>query len=71
MSLTRLHFVVSLLLLLGAAGLELVGIRPIDGSSPAVNPSVRENPASYRPVYVPLGRSSGSGGSSGGWGSGK
>lgn len=71
MSLTRLHFGVTLLALVLVGLAELGGVYRTDGSSPRVDPTVRENPSSYRPVYVPLGRSSGSGGSSGGWGSGK
>lgn len=48
--------------------LELGGVYFVPSNTPQDAGSVRENPASYRPIYLPVDRSSGSGG---GWGSGK
>lgn len=64
--------------LLGFAAAFVVALLLFTGWVPASAPrgqvpeSVRANPASYRPVYVPLYRGgSGSGGTGGGWSGGK
>lgn len=63
--------------LLGFIGAAIVawmvgtGWSPTTGSGERVPESVRANPGSYRPVYIPTYRGGGSGGSGGGWSSGK
>ncbi|MES2643470.1 MAG: hypothetical protein V4850_28560 [Myxococcota bacterium] len=64
--------------LLGAIAALLVGFMVLTGWAPASAPrgkvpeSVRANPGSYRPVYIPTYRGGSSGGGSGGgWSGGK
>ncbi len=63
--------------LLGAVGAVIVAVIVFTGWVPATAPrgtvpeSVRANPASYRPVYIPSYRGGSSGGSGGGWSGGK
>jgi hypothetical protein len=62
--------------ILGFCGAAVVGwmvatgFSPTTGTGERVPESVRANPGSYRPVYIPTYRGSG-GGSGGGWSSGK
>lgn len=63
--------------LIGALAALLVSAIVVTGWVPASAPrgqvpeSVRANPGSYRPVYIPLFRGGSSGGSGGGWSGGK
>lgn len=52
------------------AGMVATGWAPVSRPTGAVPESVRANPSSYRPVYVPTFRGGG-GGSGGGWSGGK
>lgn len=47
------------------------GFMPVSAPGRTVPESVRANPASYRPVYIPTSRGGGGGGSGGGWSGGK
>lgn len=47
------------------------GWAPVHRPGQTVPESVRANPASYRPVYVPTYRGGSDGGSGGGWSGGK
>jgi hypothetical protein len=69
--LSRLHFAFTLLVLLAVGATEVFRIYVAAPPVTQSNPSVRENPASYRPVYVPILRGGSGGGSSGGWSGGK
>jgi hypothetical protein len=63
--------------ILGWIAAVLVALLLATGWAPVASPrrdlpqSVRANPASYRPIYVPTYRGGSSGGSGGGWSGGK
>ena len=65
------HNLLTALGILLVSALLCTGWVPTVGSRESVPESVRANPASYRPVYVPATRGSSSGGSGGGWSGGK
>lgn len=67
-SIARAWAVLLAVLLVVQILIELGGVYFVPANPPRDAGSVRENPASYRPLYLPVDRSSGSGG---GWGSGK
>jgi hypothetical protein len=68
----RLHNLCTVFGILVVSLLLCTGWMPTTGSRGQVPESVRANPASYRPVYVPTYRGGGGGGSSGGgWSGGK
>ncbi len=53
------------------AAILCTGFAPVSAPSRTVPESVRANPASYRPVYIPTSRGGSGGGSGGGWSGGK
>lgn len=69
--LSRLHFALTAAVLLAVGAMEVGRVYLSAPSVAQSNPSVRENPASYRPVYVPVPRGGGGGTSGGGWSGGK
>ena len=68
----KLHNVLGFAFAIVVAAIVLTGWVPPTTPRAAVPESVRANPGSYRPIYVPLYRGGGGGGGSGGgWSGGK
>jgi hypothetical protein len=67
----RVHALATFVGVLVVGWIVLTGWAPVQAPGATVPESVRANPASYRPVYIPTSRGGSSGGSGGGWSGGK